>query len=81
MRLRLWGQIFLSAILLFICQSKPQHSDWFFYFLFNSSLPIVDFSSIDHIDDPEEYFSAFDQLESNPLYSELASFIIKRSCN
>jgi len=31
-------------------------------------LPNIDFnSSIDHIDDPEEYFSAFEQLESNPL--------------
>ena len=33
--------------------------------------------SIGHIDDPEEYFSAFEQLESNPLYLELALFTAK----
>lgn len=34
------------------------------------SNPVPDFdlnSQLDHIDDPEEYYFAFEQLESNPL--------------
>jgi len=64
----------------------PFLSDWkltIIIIIFDSnSLPNIDFSSrIDHIDDPEEYFSAFEQLESNPLYLALALFTVKRGCS